>query len=178
MADPAALRRPPRILESAMVRALPPIERYILRGDQAVLNAAALALALNDPPGTCRAAVGGEHAWLWLGPDERLVLAAVEAATPVPALLQQALQGLAHALVDVGHRQVALELAGPGAATVLATGCPLDLRQDEFPIGMCTRTVLAKAEIVLWRTAQQNFHIEVARSFAEYLSLFLAESQS
>ena len=58
---------------------------------------------------------------------------------------------------------------------LLNAGCPLDLDSTAFPIGMCTRTVLAKAEIVLWRTGQDVFHVEVWRSFADYVSSFLAE---
>jgi sarcosine oxidase subunit gamma len=38
-----------------------------------------------------------------------------------------------------------------------------------FPIGMCTRTLFGKAEIVLWRTGEAQFHIEVWRSFAGYV---------
>jgi len=34
---------------------------------------------------------------------------------------------------------------------------------------MCTRTVFAKAEIVLWRTQPEQFHLEVWRSFAPYV---------
>jgi sarcosine oxidase subunit gamma len=41
---------------------------------------------------------------------------------------------------------------------------------------MCTRTVLAKAEIVLWRTRESLFHIEVWRSFAVYVASFVAEA--
>jgi sarcosine oxidase subunit gamma len=41
---------------------------------------------------------------------------------------------------------------------------------------MCTRTILAKAEIVLWRTDGDTFRIEVARSFAPYIVAFLAEA--
>ena len=40
----------------------------------------------------------------------------------------------------------------------------------EFPVGMCTRTAFAKADIVLWRTGQSTFHLEVWRSFAAYVS--------
>jgi sarcosine oxidase, subunit gamma len=58
---------------------------------------------------------------------------------------------------------------------LLNAGCPLDLDLSAFPVGMCTRTVLAKAEIVLWRTSQDVFHVEVWRSFADYVSRFLAE---
>jgi sarcosine oxidase subunit gamma len=53
--------------------------------------------------------------------------------------------------------------------------CALDLDLATFPIGMCTRTVLAKADIVLWRTRAAAFHLEVWRSFAGYVSGVLGE---
>ena len=58
---------------------------------------------------------------------------------------------------------------------LLNAGCPLDLDLAAFPVGMCTRTVLAKAEIVLWRTSAEVFHVEVWRSFASYVTEYLAE---
>jgi sarcosine oxidase, subunit gamma len=85
------------------------------------------------------------------------------------------LSDLPHSLVDVSHRQTAFEVSGPQATLLLNAGCPLDLDLSAFPVGMCTRTVLAKAEIVLWRTSQDVFHVEVWRSFADYVSRFLAE---
>ena len=59
--------------------------------------------------------------------------------------------------------------------TILSGACPLDLDLSEFPIGMCTRTVLAKADIVLWRTREDAFHLEVWRSFAGYVTGLLRE---
>jgi sarcosine oxidase subunit gamma len=85
------------------------------------------------------------------------------------AILGDALAGLPHALVDVSHRQTALEVAGPDAEAMLAMACPLDLHPSAFPVGMCTRTVFAKCEIVLWRTGPDLFHIEVWRSFGAYV---------
>ncbi|HXI48279.1 MAG TPA: hypothetical protein VNH39_06790, partial [Steroidobacteraceae bacterium] len=61
------------------------------------------------------------------------------------------------------------------AATILAGACPLDLDARAFPVHMCTRTVLAKAEIVLWRTAPDAFHVEVWRSFQPYAQALLGE---
>ena len=58
---------------------------------------------------------------------------------------------------------------------MLSGACPLDLDLRAFPVGMCTRTVLAKADIVLWRTGQDTFHLEVWRSFAAYVSGLLGE---
>ena len=89
--------------------------------------------------------------------------------------LENALNGIPHALVDISHRQFSLEVTGPHAATILSGACPLDLDVSEFPVGMCTRTVLAKADIVLWRKREDVFHLEVWRSFASYVSGILAE---
>jgi sarcosine oxidase subunit gamma len=120
-----------------------------------------------------RGAPDGGLAALWLGPDEQLVLG--PETSDIGAMLLPALRDLPHSLVDVSHRQIAFEVSGPQATLLLNAGCPLDLDLSAFPVGMCTRTVLAKAEIVLWRTSQDVFHVEVWRSFADYVSRFLAE---
>ena len=86
------------------------------------------------------------------------------------------LEGTAHSLVDVSHRQIGLVASGPAAARVLNAGCPLDLGLNAFPVGFATRTLFDKAEIVLWRRAETTFHIEVWRSFAPYLAASLAEA--
>jgi sarcosine oxidase subunit gamma len=41
---------------------------------------------------------------------------------------------------------------------------------------MCTRTLLGKADIVLWRTGAAEFHLEVWRSFSDYVLEFLQEA--
>ena len=88
------------------------------------------------------------------------------------------MQGIPHALVDVSHRQFAVAVSGAHAADILNGACPLDLDLAEFPVGMCTRTVFAKAEIVLWRTAEETFHVEIWRSFAGYVTGVLGEIAS
>jgi sarcosine oxidase subunit gamma len=66
-------------------------------------------------------------------------------------------------------------IEGAKAAYALNAACPLSLNEEDFPAGMCTRTVFAKAEIILWRPAQQLFRMEVARSFASYAASLLTE---
>ena len=168
-----AVRQVPRITGCEWVTPLPPATRYILRGGDRVMLAAGAALGLEISQTACRAAVNGEVAALWLGPDEQLLLA--PEGRELAATLATALRDLPHALVEVSHRQTALELRGPQATLLLNAGCPLDLELSAFPVGMCTRTVLAKAEIVLWRTSEATFHVEVWRSFAAYVTEFLAE---
>lgn len=169
----AAARQAPKITACALVTQLPPATRYILRGNDRVMLAAGSALGLEISQVACRAAVNGEVAALWLGPDEQLLLA--PEGRELAAALATALGDLPHALVEVSHRQTALEVRGVQAAQLLNAGCPLDLDPEAFPVGMCTRTVLAKAEIVLWRTSEEVFHVEVWRSFAPYVTDFLAE---
>lgn len=123
-----------------------------------------------------RAHVAGARAALWLGPDEWLLLAPESDGATVGATLAETLAGQPASLVDVSHRQVGLIVAGPRAAELLNAGCPLDLDPAAFPIGMCTRTILAKVEIILWRTADDTFRIEVARSFAPYVVELMREA--
>ncbi len=143
----------------------PPTDRFILRGDAAVMEAAGEALGFAFPVDACRSTVGASGAALWLGPDERLLLL----SPGVDRSWQEASSSLPHSLVDVSHRQTGLEVGGPDAETMLAVGCPLDLHPSAFPVGMCTRTVFAKCEIVLWRKGPDLFHIEVWRSFRAYV---------
>jgi sarcosine oxidase subunit gamma len=175
MGSPPAFRRAPQITASALIRALPPASRYILRGTPQVMTAAGAALGLTISQTACRAATNEAQAVaaLWLGPDEQLLIASE--AGDLAATLQPALRDLPHSLVEVSHRQIALEVSGPHATAVLNAGCPLDLDLSAFPVGMCTRTVLTKAEIVLWRIDETVFHVEVWRSFASYVTELLAE---
>jgi len=140
------------------------------------MAAAGAALGLNISDIACRSASAGQRTALWLGPDEQLLLAPTADGEVIARQLSQSLSALPHSLVDVSHRQIALEVSGSQAQKVLNAGCPLDLHLESFPVGACTRTVLGKCDIVLWRTGTPTFHVEVWRSFADYASRFLAEA--
>ena len=161
--------------DAAWMRVKPAASRLILQGDAAARGAAASVWGVPFSAEPCRAHTLGERATLWLGPDEHLLWQASREIALPAADLESALVGHPHSLVDVSHRQVALEIFGPHAATILAGACPLDLDEREFPVHMCSRTVLAKAEIVLWRTAPDAFHVEVWRSFQPYAEGLLSE---
>jgi sarcosine oxidase, subunit gamma len=176
MPDLSIERLPPRFVATDVLEPLPPAARWILRGGTAVRAAADAAAGVDLPTEPCRAITRGQRTALWLGPDEWLLIAPEAEQAALASALTMALGSLPHSLVEVSHRQSACELRGPRAALLLSAGCPLDLDESAFPIGMCTRTVLAKAEVVLWRKAQQSFHLDVARSFVAYVSEFLAEA--
>jgi heterotetrameric sarcosine oxidase gamma subunit len=120
--------------------------------------------------------VSRDRAALWLGPDEWLVLAP-DTETELAERATRAAGGAPCSIVDVSHRAASIEIAGPRAAWCLNAFCPLDLDLSAFPVGMCTRTLLGKAEIVLWRLGAETFHLEVMRSFAPYVWQCLEEAR-
>lgn len=151
-----------------------PAARFVFRGRETAIAAVGDLYGVALPRLACRAAVAGDRAALWLGPDEWLLLAP-EADGPA---IVAAFTGLAaaHSLVDVSHRNAALTLSGDRICEVIAAGCPLDLDLAAFPVGMSTRTLLAKAEVVLWRRAPDRFRLECGRSFAAYVHGILADA--
>lgn len=169
-----ALLAASRPCPTAELRPLAPAAKFIFRGRPEAVTAASRVFGVALPETACRAATAGDRAALWLGPDEWLLIAPEGDGI---AGSFSAVSGMSHALVEVSHCNVGLEIAGTEAATVLAAGCPLDLDPEAFPVGMCTRTVLGKAEIVLWRTAPDIFRIEVWRSFVAYVWRFLDEAR-
>jgi sarcosine oxidase, subunit gamma len=180
MAEPAIRSQPGIVAATSLFGAqwltlLPPAMRLVLHADAAARSAVAGVWGASLPEEACRANVSAERAALWLGPDEYLLLAPQADSISSMTGIETALGALPHALVDVSHRQIALQLQGPHAATILSGGCPLDLSLEEFPVNMCTRTVFSKADIVLWRTADEQFHVEVWRSFTGYVTGLLRE---
>jgi sarcosine oxidase subunit gamma len=104
---------------------------------------------------------------LWLGPDEWLVLGGREDDYPD-----------AWAAVDVSANRVCLELAGEGAADVLARGCALDLHTSVFPPGRCAQTLLARAQVILYRIDEDTFRLLVRPSFADYLGAWFRDAMA
>jgi sarcosine oxidase subunit gamma len=152
---------------------LPQVARWSVRAGEAAAGEIEHAFGVALPREACRAASDGVRSALWLGPDEWLLLAPEGEA----AELSAALLAIAPAsVVDISYRQVAIAVSGPRAADVLNAGNPLDLHPVAFPVGMCTRTLFAKAEVVLWRTGPEAFHVEVWRSFAPYVLGLIEEA--
>jgi sarcosine oxidase subunit gamma len=95
-----------------------------------------------------------------LGPDEWLMRAAVGTMIPTG-------KALPVAITDVSDRSICLIVDGPRAAEILMAGCPLDL--ENFAVGRATRTIFETVEIILIREGDDRFHVEVWRSFADWL---------
>ena len=177
--EPALAGRSARA-SGASINVLAPAERIALRAPAASVAAlsTALGVALPQTPKTAALSKGGPRgkagtrAALWLGPDEWMI---IDEGGRDPLADCQAVKAL-HSAVGISHRNVGISVSGPAAAATINGGCPQDLSITVFPVGACSRTVLGKAEIVLWRTAEDIFRVECWRSFSDYVFAFLAES--
>jgi sarcosine oxidase subunit gamma len=153
-----------------------PCGRFSLRVGPGGVAAAGRGWGVALPARICRFTTKADRAALRLGPDEWLLVTPHGEGERLVADVRAALEGQSCSLADVSDAYVAVEISGRRAAETLNAGCPLDLDPRAFPVGMCTRTLLAKVQVVLWRLEPLRFRIEVGRSFAGYASLFLNEA--
>jgi sarcosine oxidase, subunit gamma len=154
----------------------PDAARFVFRGNGVAVDTAGRAFGVDLPrQAYCTSAIGARTA-SWIGPDEWLVQGPESEQMLIDQQLTEALAGIAHSLVDVSHRDAALAMSGAKTAAALNAGCPLDLHPSVFTVGMCARTLLGKAQIVLWRANPQLFHVLALRSFAKYVWRFLEQA--
>nr|WP_099865650.1 sarcosine oxidase subunit gamma [Pararhizobium haloflavum] len=156
----------------------PPAIRIALRAGGDALSALSMAIGLDLPRAPKTAVVNGDgdRSVLWLGPDEWLLIDDGENGEAADLLARLAETGVLHSAVDVSHRNTAIMVTGEAAASVLAAGCPQDLSLKAFPVNACSRTVLGKIEVVIWRMADDMFRVECWRSFSDYAFAFLSEA--
>ena len=134
-----------------------------------------LGLTLPRTPNT--AAGKGATGALWLGPDEWLVLTAAGSEARIAGDLRRVLARRHAAVTELGEGRAVIGLSGPAAGEVLMKGCALDLHPRSFGAGRCAQTLIAKAGVILHRTAEAPaYDIYVARSFAEYLWAWLEDA--
>lgn len=153
------------------IAAAPEAWRVSLRAGGTSVAALSKALGVTLPKKPKTSSSNGSRHALWLGPDEWLVID--ETADPSADC---ASVKAVHSAVDISHRNTAILVSGPAAADVINAGCPQDLSIEAFPVGACSRTVLGKIEVVLYRVDEESFRVECWRSFSEYAFDFLADA--
>lgn len=70
------------------------------------------------------------------------------------------------AVTDLGHARVAIRVAGPKAAWVLAKGLALDLHPAAFPPMTVAQSAIHEVGVVVRRLSQDSFDLYVYRGFA------------
>ena len=167
--------------EAGVVLCERPARRQIgLRGDagRAAFREAVKGVLGFAPPRKAMTAAGGAGLprALWLGPDEWLVVTDDDDDATV-ADLTDALARQHAQVVDLSDARAIIGLAGPHARDVLMKGCTLDLHRRAFRAGYCTRTLLAKAQVILHQISEgPDYDLYVQRSIAEYLWAWLEDA--
>lgn len=148
-------------------------ERVSLRADEKAIAGLGKALGISLPSKPGASAQKGETLAIWIGPDEWFVSA--EAGSDIETKLNKVKTGL-YSAVSIDHRNTGVMVSGPKAVNALNSGCARDLSLEAFPIGTGSRTMLAKAEIILFRTSEDSFRIECWRSFSDYVWKYLMDA--
>ena len=153
------------------VQAAPEAARISFRATEKGAKDFGKMIGLDLPTGPGKAATKGGRAALWLGPDEWFIL---DQKRPIEELMPKR-ENANFSATDISHRNVAFEVSGQGAEATLNAGSPRDLSLAAFPVGTACRTILGKAEILLWRTGRTAFRVECWRSFSPYVWDLLLE---
>ncbi len=118
-----------------------------------------------------------QHAALWLGPDEWLLVAPDGQAGRITAVVRAGLGESSGSVVDVSANRTTLRLAGTRARDVLEKLCSLDLHPRAFGPGRCAQVLVGRAQVVLWQVSDEPaYRIMVRCSFAEYLADLLVDA--
>lgn len=149
------------------IRAAADCARFSLRLDAARIAEASKAFGLALPERIGEVTVTDGRLAVCLGPDEWHLLAPLAEQEEIERAFADLWVKVAHSLVNVGHRDVGIEVAGTAALLVLRSAIAFDI--EAMPLGTGCRTVFDKAQIVLVREAEERFRIEVWRSFADHV---------
>ena len=132
-------------------------------------------------PATCGAVTGsGDTSVLWLGPEEFLVVAPLEAHESlggdlIPALREALADGEGQ-VVDLSANRTTFDLTGPRSRAVLEKGCSLDLHPRVLKAGTALSTEIGNIPVVLWKTGEESFRIFPRASFADFLGRWLLDA--
>lgn len=162
--------------EAVTVRPTPPLAHLLLHCDPHDADAIGARIGVALAAEMLHATTADDWSALHLAPDEWLLIGDAAHATAMSDAIEAAGRQVPLSLVDISDRFLAWDIAGTRAEELLAAGCPMDLATTVFPVGRCTRTLFGKATVTLWRTDDDTFRLEVARSFAPYVAALLARA--
>ena len=119
---------------------------------------------------------GNDPAFHMLGPDQYLFTSDQMPADDIISHIDSALSGELYSACDMSSAYACFELKGQTARTVLAMGCGIDMHESAFETGHCTRTYFAGVMLFIVATQDDSFNLYVDRSFAHYLSQWIASA--
>lgn len=162
------------MVESAVLSRLLPRAQLAVRCVEARFAALASTLGVAALPDHNRWVASRLGPFLWLGPDEFLLL--TEAGPAASAELTNALADRG-AIVDLSAGRVELELRGAASREVLSAGTAIDLHPRVFGAGSVVSTLLARVPVILFQIDEvPTYRILVRPSFEAYLTAWLRDA--
>ena len=144
-------------------------------GDPAFRGAAGAAAGIELPERPCTWQRAGDVRCYWLGPEEWLLAVPHGGQAELERRLREALSG-SFSVTDLSGGLVHFNLAGAHAGDVLRKSSPYDFHPRNFPPGRCVQTVFAKAGALVAARTDGSFDLAVRRSYADYLSRWIADA--
>jgi len=173
--------RAPVTAELVRMAERPFVGKYMLRArpDEAVERLRS-ALDLGLPFDPLTSSRSGETAFLWMGPDEWMLVTGPERGAEAARRAAEVLAGTHHQLVDVSEYYTVIELAGPRARVLLMKLTTLDVHERALRAGTVTGAVFGRANATLWQSGEDDrgpvFQLFVRWSMADYLWCLLADA--
>jgi sarcosine oxidase subunit gamma len=161
----------------------PFLGKFILRADPySASERLRASLGFGLPLEPLRSSAEGETAFLWLGPDEWMLVTPPGETMERAGKARDALAGMHHQLVDVSDYYTVIEVAGPQARELLMKLTSLDLHPRSFRAGMVAGSVFGRTNATLWLSADDLveggpvFRLFIRWSMADYLWCLVAEA--
>ena len=161
----------------------PFVEKFILRADpHAAVEPLRAALGIGLPFDPLTVSTGNGASFLWLGPDEWMLVSEPDLESEIAAKARASLAGLHHQLVDVSDYYTIVDVAGPKARALLMKLTTLDLHPRAFRAGMVSGAVFGRANATIWQSADDTeregpaFRLFIRWSMADYLWCLLADA--
>ena len=149
-----------------------------LRGDaddRTFRDTVATALDVNLPTLPCSWQEIADTRAYWLGPDEWLLVVPDGEHAKLERLLRENVSGRL-SVTDVSGGLVHRNLSGKDAGKVLQKSSSYDFHPRNFPPGRCVQTVFAQAGALVAANADGSFDLIFRRSYADYLSAWIADA--
>ena len=159
----------------------PFLGKFILRADpHEAVERLRTALGVGLPFDALTSSTTGETSFLWMGPDEWMLVTSPDEAMANAGRAREALAGIHHQLTDVSDYYTVIEVAGSRTRELLMKLTTLDLHPRAFQPGMVAGSILGRANAIIWKPAQAEgtgvFRLFIRWSFADYLWCLLADA--
>ena len=162
---------------------VPFLGKFILRADpQEAVERLRTALGLGLPFDTLTSSTEGSTSFLWMGPDEWMLVTPPKEAQELSRVAAGALAGMHYQLADVSDYYTVIELSGAKARELLMKLTTLDVHARAFRAAMVTGSVFGRANATIWQVLDDAaeggpaFRLFIRWSMADYLWCLIADA--